>query len=581
MKSNLEEKKSPINILKRINKCLDSNRRKKVLFVFFLSVFSSLSESISIALLVPFVSFFINPETYLFNEYFKSVLVFFNLEGKKDILGFVAFSFIFIVLISNIIRLLYIKNSNRLSDEITSDFRIKIFNFLINQDYKYYFKHGTNEIMSNLSQKTGSFTVVVFAAMNIINALLVSFAVVFVLTLNEPIYTPIIIFTIILFFLIVYKIKSKSVYKKGQNVNLNQNIIIDTFENTVGYLQEVLIYNLKKFFLNTLIKVSKETAKSSSDIRTIGMFPRIYLETFVIIFVVLLIYFSNFAERSLTANISYLAILAFGAQKCLPLINSIYNLSISFKAAIPTVSSFLEILEKDKKDFIIKEENYKSLNFDSDISLENITFRYNENTPFILKNLSLKIKKGEKIVIKGRTGSGKSTLINLISGLIEPVSGNVIIDGIKINSSNKQNWQKNLAIVPQSVFLNDATVLENIAIGVDYNNIDLSWVKKCAELACINEFVENLPNKYEENVGEKGIKLSGGQKQRLAIARALYRNSKVILLDEPTNALDIKTEELVLNKINNISKDITIIMISHSDNSLKFFDRIFDLDKIS
>ena len=572
---------SSLNILKRINTHLNNKRKRQVIYIFILSIFSSLSESISVALLIPFISFFINPETYLFNSLFQNVFDYLNISDQKDTFLFVSILFVSIVLISGVMRLVYIKNSNKLSDKITSDFRIKIFNFLINQDYSYYFKHGTNEIMSNLTQKTQSFTTVVFAAMNIFNAILILIAVICVLTINEPFYTLIAILSIAIFFTTIFKIKSRSVLKKGQNINLNQNIIVDTFESTVGFLQEILVYNLKNFFLKTLTKVSKEIAISNSEIRSIGMTPRIYLETFLIISVVLLVYFLNLTERSLLLNISYLAVLTYGAQKCLPLINSIYNLSISFKSSTPTVLSFLKILDNEKLDFKTESDSLELLEFDREINLEKVFFQYNKSLPPVLNNLNLIIKKGEKIAIKGKTGTGKSTLINLILGLIEPTQGKLLIDGGEINSTNKKNWQKNIAIVPQTVFLNNSSILENIALGENFNEINFEKVKNSAKISCISEFIESLPNKYKEKVGEKGIRLSGGQKQRIGLARALYRDPNVLVLDEPSNALDLKTENQVMEKLTSLSKKVTIIMISHSDNSLKFFDRIFNLDKIS
>ena len=572
---------SALNILKRINVHLNNKRKRQVIYIFILSIFSSLSESISVALLIPFISFFINPETYLFNSLFQNVFDYLNISDQKDTFLFVSILFVSIVLISGVMKLVYIKNSNKLSDKITSDFRIKIFNFLINQDYSYYFKHGTNEIMSNLTQKTQSFTTIVFAAMNIFNAILILIAVICVLTINEPLYTLIVILSIAIFFTTIFKIKSRSVLKKGQNINLNQNIIVDTFESTVGYLQEVLVYNLRNFFLKTLTKVSKEIAISSSEIRSIGMTPRIYLETFLIISVVLLVYFLNLTERSLLLNISYLAVLAYGAQKCLPLVNSIYNLSISFKSSTPTVLSFLKILDNEKLDLKTESDSLELLEFDREINLEKIFFQYNKSLPPVLNNLNLIINKGEKIAIKGKTGTGKSTLINLILGLVEPTQGKLLIDGTEINSTNKKNWQKNIAIVPQTVFLNNSSILENIALGENFNEINFEKVKNSAKISCISDFIESLPNKYKEKVGEKGVRLSGGQKQRIGLARALYRDPNVLVLDEPSNALDLKTENQVMKKLTSLSKKVTIIMISHSDNSLKFFDRIFNLDKIS
>ena len=569
---------SAFSILKKINQNLDKKRKRDVRVVLFLSILSSLAESISIAMLVPFVSFFVNPDNYVFNNLFKSFFNLVNITNEKDILASVAFGFIFIVLISSFVKLKYIRSSNILTENITSDFRIKIFKFLINQDFSYYFKHGSNEIMSNLSQKTRAFVTIVFSTINIINSILISLAVVIVLIANEPFYTPLIIVSIIVFFYIIFKVKSATVLKRGQTVNLNQNFMIDVFQNTVGYLPEIIIYNVRKFFLTTLSKFSKEVAVSASDVRTIAMSPKIYLETFVIILVIFVIYFSDFSEKSIESNISYLAILAFGTQKCLPLINNVYNLSINFKNATPIVNSFLGILDRGNVNEI-NEQEYKTLNFDKFIKLENISFQYSETLPNILNKFSFNIQKGEKIAIKGMTGSGKSTLVNIISGLLNPSQGKMYIDDNLIDSKNLKNWQKNVAIVPQTVFLNDASVLENIAIALDKSLIDIEKVKNSAKLAQIDSFIESLPNKYDERVGERGVRLSGGQRQRMGIARALYRDANVIILDEPTNALDIETERLVMDSITKLSKDITLIMISHSDASLKYFDKIIDLDK--
>ena len=218
--------------------------------------------------------------------------------------------------------------------------------------------------------------------------------------------------------------------------------------------------------------------------------------------------------------------------------------------------------------------------FNDSIKIDKISFNYEENQAFILKNFDFEIKKGEKIVIKGETGSGKSTLVNIISGLFKPTKGKILVDGILINSENLKNWQKNISIVPQTVFLNDSTILENIAIAETEDEINLEKVKNSAKIAHIDEFINSLPNNYHQRVGERGVILSGGQRQRIGIARALYRGSNLIILDEPTNALDYETETLVMDSITNLSKEITLIMISHSNSSLKYFDKIIDLDKL-
>ena len=565
-------------ILKKIISYLDVQRKRELILLLILSLLASLAESFSIAMLIPFISFFVNPELYLFNNFFEKIFKFFNVDNNKEILALISFLFILAILLSGYIKLKYIKISNKTTDNITSDFRLKIFNFLINQDFSYYFKHGSNEIMSNLTQKTGSFTTIIFASINILNSILISLAIIVILVFNEPFYTPIIIVSISLFFFIIFKIRGNTILEKAQKVNLSQNFMVDIFENTVGYLPEIIIYNLKFFYSTILSKTSKLTAEATSEIRTISMTPRVYLETFVVVFVVLLIYFSGFAERSIETNISYLAILAFGAQRCLPLINNIYNLSVHFKGSTPAVLTFLNILESGKN-VKIEEKEYKKLNFDKLIKLETVSYQYNKNLPKILNNINLEIYKGEKIAIRGETGSGKSTLINIISGLLQPSSGRVLIDDVEIKDLNRRNWQKNISIVPQIIFLNDSSISENIAIAESLNEINLNKVKKCSELAQIDKFIEGLPDKYNEKVGERGVRLSGGQRQRIGIARALYRDSNLIILDEPTNSLDSETEKLVMDSIMKLKKNITVIMITHSNSTLKYFDKVIDLDK--
>ena len=572
---------SPIKLLSKISFHLEKDRKKQVTLVVILSFLSSLAESVSIALLIPFLSFFINPENYTFNKFFIFIFDFLSIEENKEILRITTLIFLAVVISSGLIRIKYIKLSNQLTAGITSDFRIKIFNFLLNQEYSYYFKYGSQEILSNLVQKTKAFSTIIFSSFNILNAILISLAIVVVLSINEPTYTLVIILSIISFFFIIFKIRSSLVLKLGQDLNLHQDKMIDIFENTVGYLPEIIIYNLKKFFFEFLSNSSKETENSSSQIRTIAQTPRIYLEVFVLVFVVSLVFFFNFSGRQIENNITYLAILAFGAQKTLPLINSIYQLSVNFKGSIPTVINFLKIIENNKyklskiEDHKIKDKNF---NFSNKLEIKNLSFRYDDNLPKILSNLSLTINKGEKIIIKGKTGSGKSTLINIISGLLDPMEGKIIVDGKEINTSNKTSWQRNLAIVPQTVFLSDSTILENIAIGIEKSEINLEKAKVSANFAQIKDFIEKLPNQYLQKVGERGLRLSGGQRQRIGIARALYRGANIIILDEPTNALDKDTENLVMDSVFNLEKDITLIMVSHSNRSLVHFDQVIDLD---
>ena len=577
----MESKKkylSSLFLLKKISGYLEYKRKKEIIIIFILSIFTTFAEIFTIATIIPLISFFINPESYLSNNFLSFIVEFFNVDNEKKILGLISLVFILLVLTSGYLRIQFIKRTNIITNGITSDFRIRIFNFLINQSFGHYIKHGSNEIMSNMSYKTGFFTVIIFSAINIINAVLIGGGIIFILILNEPFYTSTLILLIFLFFFLFYKKNFLKVYKKGNSINSNYSSMVDIFQKTVGYLPEIIIYNLKTFYSSFLKKTSINTAVSAAEISSIAMTPRIYLEVALIIFTILLMYFMGLNDRSIEANLAYLAILAYSAQKTLPLINNIYNLSVNFVAATPTVENFINILDsgiEQKEDT----QDYKTLIFNKVIKVENLFFQYAKNLPMVLKNINLEIKKGEKIIIKGESGTGKTTLTNTISFLLEPSEGSILIDGIKINSKNKKNWQKNIAIIPQTVFLSEGTISENIAIGIDADKIDHDKVEKCSELVHISNFIESLPDGYKTKVGERGIRFSGGQKQRIGMARALYKNANLLIMDEPTNSLDKDTEDLIMNTLANIKKNITIIMVSHSKNSHKYFDRIIELDK--
>ena len=434
--------------------------------------------------------------------------------------------------------------------------------------------------MSNLSQKTNAFSTIIFSSINIFNSFLTCSAIILILIINDPLITPIIIFFVAGFFFIIYKLKSKDVNKKGQSVNLNQNFIINIFENAVGYLQEIIIYDLKKIFLNSLADASKKNASYMSNIRTTAMQPRVYLETLIIILAILFIFFSNLTAISIQGNIALLAILAYGIQKTLPQINNIYSLTINFKAVKPIVISFLNIIDRENKTIYFDEIKIKNkIKFNNEISLTNICFKYEEKKKNIFEKINLKIKKGEKIAITGTTGSGKTTLINIITSLLAPSTGSLLVDGIEINDENKKHWQKNIALAPQNVFLNDGSILENIMLGYDLKDKDDNKLDKVIQICELENFIQKLPNNIHERVGEKGIRISGGQRQRIGIARALYRDADLIILDEPTNALDFDTETNILNSLVEQQKDKTIIVISHQKKLLKYFDRVIDLDE--
>jgi ATP-binding cassette subfamily B protein len=272
--------------------------------------------------------------------------------------------------------------------------------------------------------------------------------------------------------------------------------------------------------------------------------------------------------EGITGAMPVLGALVIGAQRLLPLMQNSY---ISWSSLIGSQATFFEVLQllNQKIPESIAIEDAHKISFASTIRLRSIDFRYNEESPRIFSNINLVIKKGSRIGVIGSTGSGKSTLTDLIMGLLKPDSGTIEIDDIPINDLNQRSWQRHIAHVPQSIFLADATIIENIAFGVPRSQINIARVWRAAEQAQISADIQSWPSGFDTYIGERGIRLSGGQRQRIGIARALYKNADVFVFDEATSALDGETESAVIRAVEALSADVTVIMVAHRLTTLK------------
>ena len=567
-----------LNLVFRLRSQLSKPRKKQIFLLFVLMLALSFAEAISLASIVPFIGVFINPDIFYTHPWLVFFINFFEIKNNNELFLFVSAAFILIIILSFFIRLLFLFLSHKITTYTEADFKTKIFQYNINQSYSYHLEQNSNIVMSNIMQKTQAISAFLNANIQILSSLMIFVFVMTILVLIKPIITISIVLVLILFFILVSSINRKKILKNSETISKNQNKIVDIFQDSVGYIGEITLYSLQNIFITKFNKFSYQIAESFKYNKNIGESPRIYLEYFALISLTILIFFLNQSKNEITDSLTILAALGLGAQKILPLINRIHSSYTNMRSLQIIIKDTLDILDKSKS------ENFKELfsekillkNF---IKLNNVYFSYNDNKNQILKNINLEIKKGSKVGIKGTTGSGKSTLGNIIISLLNPTQGQLYIDDILINHQNKLAWQKNIAIVPQNVFLNDVSIAENIAIGIEPKDINLEKVKKFAKLAQINNFVEKTPHQYNEKVGEKGIRLSGGQRQRIGIARALYREAKVILFDEATNQLDEETENLIMQSIQDFDSEITVVFITHRLSTLKYCDQIIDLDK--
>ena len=270
--------------------------------------------------------------------------------------------------------------------------------------------------------------------------------------------------------------------------------------------------------------------------------------------------------------------IAIGAQRLLPLIQQLFLSWANLRSGMGSLDSVLEVLTLPGHSFQ-NCNDVKRIGFAGSIELKNVSYRYEDGSDdYVLKDISLKINKGDSIGFVGKTGSGKSTLTDLIMGLIKPTIGTLAVDNKQIDSDNLCSWYKSISHVPQDVFLIDASISENIAFGVEGQNISNKRIVQAAKEALIHDVINKLPDKYQTKAGERGVKLSGGQKQRIAIARALYKRSDLLILDEATSALDDHTEKNLLDTIHNLESNLTTIHVAHRINTISSCNRIIRIE---
>jgi ATP-binding cassette, subfamily B, bacterial PglK len=364
---------------------------------------------------------------------------------------------------------------------------------------------------------------------------------------------------------IFYRITSKKISELGkirQKMEINRT---KKLQESFGGIKEIKSYIRQKLFLSNYENLADKIAKSYYVRDFTGKLPKVFLETLIVLIITLLTYISLINQKESIDIIVVLGVFSLTAIKALPHMSSLLSSINTFKFSKLPITYYENILNNEQTDKITKAKS--DMVFSRSIELRDISYKYPDKESYVLENSSLKINKGEKILIKGKTGSGKSTLIDLILGFQSPISGKIIVDN-KIISLNEKNWLKNISYVPQSIYMFDESIKYNITLS-DNENIDEDLFRESLKSADLLDFINSLPKKENTFVGETGLNISGGQKQRIGIARALYKNSSIIILDESTNALDDQTENIIINSLKK-KKDKTIIFISHKTYELNF-----------
>jgi ATP-binding cassette subfamily B protein len=552
--------------------------RFRFFFLFFLIIISALLELSSIASLVPFLQkiLFVKQDSKII--FFDDLLINNKLyqENKFYIITIFFLGFIFLSLL---IRVFVLKLTFNFIKIIGLYFSRLVVKKTLDLSYIKYKSINSADLVAILETKIDRVADFVYHTLEILSSLIILIFIFTGLIFINPKISIIIFFFLFFLFFVMFKKYKKNMIILGDQYAIGLSNRVKIVQEIFGSFRLLKIdqSTSSKFFNMQFLKFDENIRSALSKLSFLGTFPRYFIEGMAIIIISALAFFlinKEFYPKELI--ILSLGVIAFSAQRLLPLAQKIYysfSYILAHKQSVLDVIDFIDI--KTDQGTLSKK---KDLPFNDSIILKDVKFRYlNKNENVIFENINLKIEKKSKICILGKTGSGKSTLVDLITGLLKPEKGQVLVDKTNIEDSI-ETWQKKISYVPQTTFLTDSTILENIIFGTSNADIDFKKLDKAIKIANLENMINNLPEKLQTRIGERGAMLSGGQVQRLGLARAFYRDFEILILDESTNALDTDTENIVYLNIKNEFPDKTIFSITHNKELSKKFDIILEID---
>ena len=562
-------------------KRLSKKRKKELFFLFFIIIISAFAETLSLASAFPFLQIIIDQESIWNNQiiaYFFEIL---GLEKTDNLILPICILFSLSAIFASTLKIYNLWLSSKLAAKISFDLSFQCFKQNLYQGYeKQLDKNSSNLITNNavyiticneILASTGRF----FS--NIIIGLSIS---VYLIIFNSFLaISSIIIFGLV--YIVLGRLLQKKLLVNSNIIEENSRNQVKIMQESLGSLRDIILSSNQQYFLDLYKKVEIKIRFKNAENGFISMLPRYIVEGFFLVILSVLVYFISFDKSNFSNTIAILGTFAIGAQKLLPCMQQSYS---TWSYIVGAKSSLINILNLSNNKIDRKLTLYKAKPYTlkRSIKLKNLSYKYPNSKKFIFEDINLEIFKGEKIGIIGKSGIGKSTIVDIIIGLLEPTRGSLEIDGLNIFEKKypfrKLNWRKSIAHVPQNIFLKDLTFAENIAFDEDLQSIDISKVKKAALKANIDKFIMEQPLKYNSRIGENGVMLSGGQRQRIGIARAFYKNSNIIVLDEATSALDVKTEDKIMDTVYKNIDNSTLIIISHRENTIKNCDKVIEIE---
>jgi ABC-type multidrug transport system fused ATPase/permease subunit len=556
--------------------------RKYAAFILMMILVMAFLDMVGVASIMPFIAVLTNPEIISTNFFLKKlfeILKIFGVDNNQEFL-FVLGILVFIILVISIIfkattTYVQVKFGEMCNYNISK----RLIEGYLHQPYSWFLnRHSADLGKTILSEVSEVVSNGITALMELIAKGMVAIALIALIMIIDTKLALIIGFSLGLSYSLIFKFVRNYLSLIGkQRVKSNEKRFLSVSE-AFGAIKEIKLGGFENIYAKRYADPAKNFATLQTKATLIGQLPRFALEIIAFGGIILVILYLMKLTGSLNNILPIVSVYVFTGYRLMPALQQIYSSFTQLTYVGPALDKLHIDLNNLKKHNLVDDQEV--LTFIKEIKLKNVNYNYPNALKTALKDVNLIIPFKTKVGIVGSTGSGKTTTVDIILGLLKAQKGTLEVDGKIIDNQNLRSWQRSIGYVPQHIYLSDGTVAANIAFGENLKNINLDRVEKVSKIANLHDFVvDELPNKYQTTIGERGVRLSGGQRQRIGIARALYHNPKVLVLDEATSALDNETESIVMDSVNNLSEDITIILIAHRLNTVKRCDVIFKLEK--
>lgn len=564
-------------LLRRLWVHIDAHRRLQFALLFLLMILASFAEVISIGTILPFLGALTAPETIFNHAMAQPFIRALDIQQPEQLLLPMTGVFVAGVTFSGMTRFALLWAQTRLSHEIGADFSMSIYRRTLFQPYSVHVSRNSSEVIASISTKAKAIVNnTVLPILTIISSALMLISILAALVAIEPLIAVSAFAGFGSIYAVVILITKKRLAQDSKRISQESNQVIKALQEGLGGIRDVLIDGTQEIYCRIYRNADLPLRRAMANVAIIGGGPRFIIESIGMILIALLAYSLARSGDGIADAIPVMGAMALGAQRILPVLQQAYWSWQSIRGGQVSLNDTLILLDQPIPTYATEPEP-APIPFARSIELQNIHFWYSNHGEPILSDISLIINKGDRVGLIGITGSGKSTLTDLIMGLLQPGSGKISVDGTAINQNNYRGWQAHIAHVPQAIFLADTTIAENIAFGVPSEKIDMDRVRLAATKAQIASTIESWKSGYQTPVGERGVRLSGGQRQRIGIARALYKQADVIVFDEATSALDNETELAVMEAIDQLGPNLTVLIVAHRLSTLRSCDVVVEL----